>query len=216
MVKDALAGGTLIRVLADWEIEPLPVWIMYPQNRHLSAKVRVFVEWIAGPLQCERPNADEARRRGTTRPRDGVRRPPASSLSSTAPGGLRRRSGRDLRPDLPGVLESLAAIRFRLQSIAIGDDRQRRQPIHRNAIYVFARKKPRCCADAVVTWLEREPIVSAANATAASVRMPATVAFARDVVMGAPPCRSVIRPAYRSASWRGRSSRSGAPMSFSM
>jgi len=23
------------------------VWIMYPQNRHLSAKVRVFVEWIA-------------------------------------------------------------------------------------------------------------------------------------------------------------------------
>jgi LysR family transcriptional regulator for bpeEF and oprC len=25
----------------------LPVWIMYPQNRHLSAKVRVFVEWIA-------------------------------------------------------------------------------------------------------------------------------------------------------------------------
>lgn len=47
MVKDALASGRLKHVLAGWEIEPLPVWIMYPQNRHLSAKVRVFVEWIA-------------------------------------------------------------------------------------------------------------------------------------------------------------------------
>jgi LysR family transcriptional regulator for bpeEF and oprC len=47
MVKDAFANGRLIRVLSDWQIEPLPVWIMYPQNRRLSAKVRVFVEWIA-------------------------------------------------------------------------------------------------------------------------------------------------------------------------
>src|ERR1700674_2533257 len=47
MLKDALASGRLTRVLSDWQIDPLPVWIMYPQNRHLSAKVRVFVEWIA-------------------------------------------------------------------------------------------------------------------------------------------------------------------------
>ena len=47
MVNDALGGGKLRCVLSDWRIEPLPVWIMYPQNRHLSAKVRVFVEWIA-------------------------------------------------------------------------------------------------------------------------------------------------------------------------
>ena len=47
MVKDAIASGKLTRVLSDWQIDPLPVWIMYPQNRHLSAKVRVFVEWIA-------------------------------------------------------------------------------------------------------------------------------------------------------------------------
>jgi len=47
MVNDALGSGKLRCVLSDWQIEPLPVWIMYPQNRHLSAKVRVFVEWIA-------------------------------------------------------------------------------------------------------------------------------------------------------------------------
>lgn len=47
MVNDALASGRLKHVLDDWETEPLPVWIMYPQNRHLSAKVRVFVDWVA-------------------------------------------------------------------------------------------------------------------------------------------------------------------------
>ncbi|MDB5758800.1 MAG: transcriptional regulator, partial [Burkholderia sp.] len=30
-----------------WTSDPLPVHIVYPQNRHLSAKVRVFVEWVS-------------------------------------------------------------------------------------------------------------------------------------------------------------------------
>jgi len=37
----------MVQVLADWTSEPLPVHVVYPQNRHLSAKVRVFVEWVA-------------------------------------------------------------------------------------------------------------------------------------------------------------------------
>jgi LysR family transcriptional regulator for bpeEF and oprC len=47
LISDALARGALVRVLADWKTEPVPVWIMYPQNRHLSTKVRVFVDWVA-------------------------------------------------------------------------------------------------------------------------------------------------------------------------
>jgi LysR family transcriptional regulator for bpeEF and oprC len=39
--------GELVRVLPDWTSDPLPVHIVYPQNRHLSAKVRVFVEWLS-------------------------------------------------------------------------------------------------------------------------------------------------------------------------
>ena len=42
-----LASGRLELVLADWSSDPLPMHVVYPQNRHLSAKVRVFVEWIA-------------------------------------------------------------------------------------------------------------------------------------------------------------------------
>jgi LysR family transcriptional regulator for bpeEF and oprC len=47
LVDDALADGRLVRVLEDWTTDPLPVYVMYPQNRHLSAKVRAFVDWVA-------------------------------------------------------------------------------------------------------------------------------------------------------------------------
>jgi LysR family transcriptional regulator for bpeEF and oprC len=42
-----VATGRMVRLLPDWTSDPLPVHIVYPQNRHLSAKVRVFVEWVS-------------------------------------------------------------------------------------------------------------------------------------------------------------------------
>ncbi|HEY9380639.1 MAG TPA: LysR family transcriptional regulator [Burkholderiales bacterium] len=45
-VQQALELGTLVQILPEWRIDPLPVYIMYPPNRHLSAKVRVFVDWV--------------------------------------------------------------------------------------------------------------------------------------------------------------------------
>ena len=47
MIEPYLATGELELVLADWSSTPLPINVVYPQNRHLSAKVRVFVEWVA-------------------------------------------------------------------------------------------------------------------------------------------------------------------------
>lgn len=49
------ADGALVRVLEDWVTDPLPIHVVYPQNRHLSAKVRVFVEWVAD-LMAGNPN----------------------------------------------------------------------------------------------------------------------------------------------------------------
>lgn len=46
MASDAVAKGQLIRILPDWEVEALPLYIVYPQNRHLSNKVRIFVDWL--------------------------------------------------------------------------------------------------------------------------------------------------------------------------
>jgi LysR family transcriptional regulator for bpeEF and oprC len=50
-IAEALAAGRVRRVLADWRIDPLPVFVMYPRNRHLSAKVRAFVDWVGDLLE---------------------------------------------------------------------------------------------------------------------------------------------------------------------
>ena len=47
MVEDHLAAGALRPVLADWSTKPMSLHVVYPPNRHLSNKLRVFVDWIA-------------------------------------------------------------------------------------------------------------------------------------------------------------------------
>jgi LysR family transcriptional regulator for bpeEF and oprC len=39
--------GELVQVLGEWTCESIPLYVVYPPNRHLSAKVRAFVEWVA-------------------------------------------------------------------------------------------------------------------------------------------------------------------------
>lgn len=46
-LADYLADGRMVPILAEWSSDPVPIHVVYPQNRHLSAKVRVFVEWVA-------------------------------------------------------------------------------------------------------------------------------------------------------------------------
>ncbi len=47
VLKEAMERRSLEIVLGDWFPEPVPLNIVYPQNRHLSSKIRVFVDWIA-------------------------------------------------------------------------------------------------------------------------------------------------------------------------
>jgi len=47
MVSASNATQELVPVLQDWQPEPMPVHLLYPANRHLSTKVRVFVDWAA-------------------------------------------------------------------------------------------------------------------------------------------------------------------------
>jgi LysR family transcriptional regulator for bpeEF and oprC len=48
IIRSSLADGRLVPVLRDWEAPSLPLHIVYPPNRHLSAKLRIFVDWAAG------------------------------------------------------------------------------------------------------------------------------------------------------------------------
>ena len=56
MCSAHLASGELVPVLADWAVAPMPLYVAYPPNRHVSAKLRVFIDWIAEvmarPLQA--------------------------------------------------------------------------------------------------------------------------------------------------------------------
>ncbi len=47
MARPHLERGELIGVLDDWQPEPQPVYVVYLPNRHLSAKLRVFMDWTA-------------------------------------------------------------------------------------------------------------------------------------------------------------------------
>jgi LysR family transcriptional regulator for bpeEF and oprC len=65
MVRLQLEAGQLVEVLPDYRPLPMPISVVYPHSRHLSPKVRVFVDWIAElfdrcPLLSGRPSLDSA------------------------------------------------------------------------------------------------------------------------------------------------------------
>jgi LysR family transcriptional regulator, regulator for bpeEF and oprC len=45
-VKGLLDNGSLVQVLPHLDAGQLPLYIMYPRSRHLSARLRVFVDWV--------------------------------------------------------------------------------------------------------------------------------------------------------------------------
>lgn len=45
MVSDALREGKLRPVLREWSVEPGSLYAVYPPNRHMTARVRAFVDW---------------------------------------------------------------------------------------------------------------------------------------------------------------------------
>jgi len=44
---EEFAAGRLVRVLPDFPPTPSPVSLLYPHNRQLSPRVRVFIDWLA-------------------------------------------------------------------------------------------------------------------------------------------------------------------------
>lgn len=46
MAKAPMASGALVRLFEDWQLDPMPMHIAFPPNRHVSAKVRVFIDWV--------------------------------------------------------------------------------------------------------------------------------------------------------------------------
>ncbi len=46
VIEADLAAGRLAQVLPDWDAEPRDAWAVFPQNRYLAQRVRVFVDHL--------------------------------------------------------------------------------------------------------------------------------------------------------------------------
>ena len=50
VVGQDIQGGRLIPILRDYETLEVTIFLVYPQRRHLSPKVRAFVEFMAARI----------------------------------------------------------------------------------------------------------------------------------------------------------------------
>ena len=41
-----VARGELVPLFEGWQLESMPLYIAYPPNRHISLKLRVFIDWV--------------------------------------------------------------------------------------------------------------------------------------------------------------------------
>lgn len=55
MAAEPVARGELEPLFGDWRIEPMPIYLAYPPNRHLSGKLRVFMEWVSALMARHAP-----------------------------------------------------------------------------------------------------------------------------------------------------------------
>ena len=47
MARAPVARGELAPLFQDWQIDPMPLYLAFPSNRHVSRKLRVFIEWVS-------------------------------------------------------------------------------------------------------------------------------------------------------------------------
>jgi DNA-binding transcriptional LysR family regulator len=60
MAKGHVAQGALVQLFVGWSIDPMPLYIAYPQNRHVSKKLRVFIDWIIELMEQHAPVSPQA------------------------------------------------------------------------------------------------------------------------------------------------------------
>ncbi|WP_313139526.1 LysR substrate-binding domain-containing protein [Stenotrophomonas sp.] len=50
MAQPYVARGELQPVLQDWQLPAMPMHVMFPPNRHMSQRLRVFIDWVVEVL----------------------------------------------------------------------------------------------------------------------------------------------------------------------
>ena len=55
MSEAHLARGELVPLFEGWCLDPMPIYVAFPPNRRVSAKLRVFIDWIAEVMAQHAP-----------------------------------------------------------------------------------------------------------------------------------------------------------------
>ena len=55
MSQTPLARGELVPLFTDWQLDPMPMYLAFPPHRHVSAKLRVFIDWIVELMKVHAP-----------------------------------------------------------------------------------------------------------------------------------------------------------------
>lgn len=60
MAKAHLPRGELVPLFEGWQLDPMPLYVAFPPNRHVSAKLRAFIDWVV-ELMAQHAPADVVR-----------------------------------------------------------------------------------------------------------------------------------------------------------
>ena len=52
MAQSHLARAGLVRLLAGGHLDPMPMYVAYPQSRRVNAKLRVFIDWMVELMEA--------------------------------------------------------------------------------------------------------------------------------------------------------------------
>lgn len=55
MARAHAIRGDLVPLFAGWRLDPMPMYVAFPPNRHVSAKLRVFIDWIVELMALHAP-----------------------------------------------------------------------------------------------------------------------------------------------------------------
>lgn len=55
MAHEHVARGELRPLFEDWRCDAMPMYVAYPPNRHVSAKLRVFIDWVVELMAAHAP-----------------------------------------------------------------------------------------------------------------------------------------------------------------
>lgn len=58
MAREHAARGELVQLFESWRFDAMPMHVAFPPNRHVSAKLRAFIDWVVELMAVHAPVAD--------------------------------------------------------------------------------------------------------------------------------------------------------------